>query len=234
MANTQIIYIDAPIFAFANSEVSEFGDVTITSFDTDNSGTIGASVVFSVDQNLDRFITFVSPDISGVSNELISEYQDNVIGETVFYFPDFQETVVSANAQVLPVIGIQSIESTLTFGDEEQFKLNLSIVDQGVASTLVFGTANAFVSIGATSVESTIAFGLPVKQNPVHRSLIYKNDNITKLGREDDVEIASGIVIQTSTAKLTGNTVPGSAAGYIKVTIDGTDYSMPFFEIPEQ
>ena len=233
MANTQIIYIDAPILAFSNTEISEFGDTIITNFEADNSGTIATSIVFSTDQSLDRFITFIAPTIEGASSEIISEYADQTIGDAVFYFPDFQETIVSNDAQVLPVIGIQSIESTLTFGDEEQFKLNLSIVDQGVASTVTFGTANVFISIGATSTQSTVSFGLPVRKNPVHRSLIYKNDNITKLGTEDDVEIASGIVVQTSTAKLSGNTTPGTAAGFIIVTIDGTDYKMPFFNLEQ-
>jgi len=233
MADTQIIFIDVPISAVAEVEISQFGDVTISSFVAERGGSIGTSLVFSTDKNLERFITFELQDISDTSNEIIQGFADDVIGETTFFFPDFQETVVSANAEVLPVIGFQSIESTLTFGDEEQFKLSLFILDQGVESTVVFGTANVFISTGPESIQSTIAFGLPFKQNPVHRSLIYKNDNITKLGREDDVEIASGIVIQTSTAKLTGNTVPGSTAGYVKVTIDGVDFAMPFFNITE-
>jgi len=234
MANTQIIYIDTPLEFTANTLISEFGNITIASYNENNSNSIVPSIIFSTNVNLDRNITFVNEFISNLSEDQILEFSDNVIGDISFNYPNFVNVVFSTDHKVLPVISPVSIASTLQFGIEENIKLNLFIVDQGVAPALTFGTANVFVSTGPESIQSTLSFGLPFKQNPVHRSLIYKNDNITKLGREDDVEVASGIVIQTSTAKLTGNTVPGAAAGYIKVTIDGTDYSMPFFEIPEQ
>jgi len=111
--------------------------------------------------------------------------------------------------------------------------LELKLILNSIEPETAIGIANAFVSIGPEQIQSTETFGQPTFNNPVHRSLIFKEDKITKLGTNDDVEVASGIVVRTSTAQLTGSSVPGSAAGYITVTINGTDFAMPFFNLDD-
>jgi len=111
--------------------------------------------------------------------------------------------------------------------------LELKLILNSIESETDIGIANAFVSIGPEQIQSTQVFGQPTFNNPVHRSLIFKDDKITKLGTNDDVEVASGVIIKTSTARLTGSSVPGSTAGYITVTINGTDFAMPFFNLDD-
>jgi hypothetical protein len=144
--------------------------------------------------------------------------------------PSIASASVVPNAEVLFLIDVPSISSTVTFGPPTDLDQAFDLQSLSI-TTNVPNDANVFVSIGTQTITSTITFGDFDQPRPVHRSLIFKNDNITKLGGADDVEIASGVVIQASSAKLTGNTVPGSAAGFVKVTIDGVDYKMPFFNL---
>lgn len=123
---------------------------------------------------------------------------------------------------------LESVDPTVQFGDA---KLNRFLITSSIQPTTSFGTANVFYSSTPDSIAPTVQFGPPSINRPVHRSLIFKDDQITKLGGDDDVEIASGVIIRTGTAALTGNTVPGVAAGYITVVINGTDYVMPFFNL---
>jgi len=220
MANTQTLFIEVPIQLISGDLISTVSGTIIEEFISQNSGNIRSSLVFSTDINLDRTITFVDNRIVNASNDIIIEYENDLIGEIEFFFPDFQTTIVSANSQVLPVIGVQTIPSTLTFGDEEQFKLNLFIIDQGVPSTLTIGTSNVFVSVGPSSIESTIAFGVPARQRPVHRSLIFKNDNITKLGVDDAVEVSSGVLFNPSNDLVTNNSIGFAIIPSSNVTFD--------------
>ena len=123
---------------------------------------------------------------------------------------------------------LDSVDPTVQFG---QATLNRFLITTSIQPAVGFGTANVFYSSTPESIAPTVQFGPPSINRPVHRSLIFKEDKITKLGADDDVEIASGVIIRTGTAALTGNTVPGVAAGYITVVINGTDYVMPFFNL---
>ena len=126
------------------------------------------------------------------------------------------------------IIFPNSKESGVLFGDVNFDKF---VQAQSVQSTIVVGEPIAFVSIGPSPIIQQTVFGNFDEPRPVHRSLIFKNDNITKLGGNDDVEIASNIILKSSTAKLTGDTLPGTTAGFVIVTIDGVDYKMPFFNL---
>lgn len=112
-------------------------------------------------------------------------------------------------------------------------------VDTFFTQTQQFGEDVLVLYIGAdgtnlVSVSSTTSFGTPVFSDFIHRSLIFKNDNITKVGVNDAVEIAGGIVINSSgkitTSATSGDySVPSTAAGFILVTIDGINYKMPYY-----
>jgi len=208
----------------------------LETFITENSGDIPSTITFSSDYDLNRFITFVDSTISAAANTEISVVANNTIANTVFFLPNLQDTVFSDDNEVIHIIRPNSIQSTLLFGDEEQLKFQLFILDQGVDSTLAIGTANVFVSTGPQPIESNVTFGDFDRPRPVHRSLIFKDDNITKLGNNDDVEIASGIVIQSSqqvsnTATSGENNLPDNPVGFVKITIDGVEYKMPYYNL---
>jgi len=146
-----------------------------------------------------------------------------------FDLPSITSTLSIGVPQFTSILFIPSITSTLVFGGTEDldFAFNLPSIE----SNLTFDDTFVFVSIGPVSTLSTALFGLPSIPRVVHRSLIFKDDNISKLGGDDDVEIASGIVIHSGTQTFTGNTLPESTAGYILVTINGVDFKMPFFNL---
>lgn len=146
-----------------------------------------------------------------------------------FDLPSITSTISIGVPQFTTILFVQPITSTLTFGGTEDldFAFNLPSVE----SNLMFGDSFVFVSIGPVSTVLTNSFGLPSIPRVVHRSLIFKDDNISKLGADDDVEIASGIVIHSGTQTFTGNTLPNSTAGFVLVTINGVDYKMPFFNL---
>ena len=168
--------------------------------------------------------SIISTEVFGL-NQLNVSYDVPSIGSTL-QFGDVEQTEVFFNFEVQP------IASTTAFSDNINLDRFVTQADnQSISSTEIVPNPTSFISIGPSSVESDIEFGPPSINRPVHRSLIFKNDNITKLGNDDDVEIASGIVVRTGTAVLNGDTTPNTAAGFVTVVINGTDYKMPFFNL---
>ena len=184
----------------------------------------------------------IASDISFGENQLNQTIDKDSIESTL----QFGDSVLSRLLSLESIVSTESFENdhkilnnivfdaglspTTTFGIST---LELKLILNSIESETAIGVANVFVSIGPEQILSTEAFGQPSFNNPVHRSLIFKDDKITKLGTNDDVEIASGVVVRTSTAQLSGSSVPGSAAGYITVTINGTDFALPFFNLED-
>jgi len=189
--------------------VQSFGDIgldrDIDSNAIEPTANFGLSQLFGLGQ-LDR-------DLIANSVEPATQFSENV-------FFDY----------LIGQLNLLTIEPTTTFGEPA---LDSFILPIAIDSTEIVPNLTAFVSIGPDSIPSGLTFGQPTFNNPVHRSLIFKDDKITKLGTNDDVEVASGVVIKTSTAQLTGSSVPGSAAGYITVTINGTDFAVPLFNLDD-
>jgi hypothetical protein len=104
-----------------------------------------------------------------------------------------------------------SIESTLVIPDPA---MRRPVAPLGIASTNNFGTA--------TFIDN------------IHRLLVFKNDNISKVGENDAVVIAGGIRINPSsvlseTATSGNATLPSNPAGFMSVNINGRDYLMPYY-----
>lgn len=197
----QFITLGTQIDRFTGNTVNTQLSKTIDEFDQETGFSIFSSLVFGGDEEL----------------------------SFIFDLPSLPSTLNFETPQVVAIISAPTIASTLTFGGTEDldFAFNLPSID----STTSFGTTFVFVSIGPASTVLTNTFGLPSIPRVVHRSLIFKDDNISKLGNDDDVEIASGIVIHSGTQTFTGNTLPEATAGYVLVTINGVDYKMPFFNL---
>lgn len=130
-----------------------------------------------------------------------------------------------------------SVESGLDIGS---LQVNRSFTTETfIEQEQTFGTDVLVLYIGAdgtnlVSVAPTSTFGTPVCSTSIHRVLVFKNDNITKIGQNESVEIAGGIIMNptqynSTTATEGSYEVPSTAAGFILVTIDGTNYKMPFY-----
>lgn len=242
-SNTVVSFINANDFAidptiqFGNFENIDFG-IDIPS--------IAATTQFSTDYNW----TFLIGQLQLITIEPTTQFGSPQLNVS-FDLNSIDPTVAIATPSLITTIDPAAIASTLRFGDVNQLEvffdftlesveptvqfgepqLNRFLITTSIESTAGLGTANVFYSSTPDSIASTVQFGPPSINRPVHRSLIFKDDKITKLGTDDDVEIASGIIIRTGTATLSGNTVPGVAAGYVTVVINGTDYIMPFFNL---
>lgn len=227
-----------------NTQIQTVADEQIGDFEFD--GGIASTAVVSLDTVAGLTLTtdsvtstenFEQPQVNqnlnadaidSTANFGISQLDRDLIANSIEPTTQFSENVFFD--YLIGQLNLLTIEPTTTFGEPS---LNSFIVPIAIESTEIVPNLTAFVSIGPDSIPSGLNFGQPTFNNPVHRSLIFKDDKITKLGTNDDVEVASGVVIKTSTAQLTGSSVPGSAAGYITVTINGTDFAMPFFNIDD-
>lgn len=146
-----------------------------------------------------------------------------------------------------------SVESTLGFGNEDKLNFRNRILNP-IPSTVQFGTAklnqtlysgtitsginlpspNVLKVIGPLNIAPTTNFGTATFIDNIHRMLVFKNDNISKIGDNDAGVVAGGIRINPSTAisqqAIGGDfQMPNQAAGFISVNIAGKDYLMPYF-----
>ena len=242
-SNTVVSFINANDFAI--DPTIQFGNVQNIDFGIDIPS-IAPTAQFSTDYNW----TFLIGQLQLITIEPTTQFGSPRLN-VAFDLNSIDPTVAVATPSLLATIDPGSIGSTVQFGNVNQLevffdftlesveptvqfgdaKLNRFLITTPIDPTTNFGNANVFYSSTPDSIASTVQFGPPSINRPVHRSLIFKDDKITKLGTDDDVEIASGIIIRTGTAALNGNTVPGVAAGYVTVVINGTDYVMPFFNL---
>ena len=127
-----------------------------------------------------------------------------------------------------------SYESDISFGLSQ---LNMEIEDvpfPSIESTLVISQPNVKHIIGPLSISTTVNFGNGSFIDNIHRLLVFKDDNISKIGENDATVIAGGIRVNPSSA-ISGTATSGSASlpnnpvGFISVNIGGTDYLMPYY-----
>lgn len=199
--NTQFITLGTQIDRFTSDTVDTQFNKTIRQFQIETGFSILSTLAFGGEKELNFEF-----DVSSIDS-----------------------TTTVGTPQLTRLIVLPSITSTLLFGDTED--LSFAFAVPSIPSSVAFGNTTVFVSIGPAPTVTVNLFGLPSIPRVVHRSLIFKDDNISKLGGDDDVEIASGIVVHSGTQTFTGNTTPESTAGFILVTINGVDYKMPFFNL---
>jgi hypothetical protein len=148
---------------------------------------------------------------------------DSTVNENAFGTPKVSSTIFA-----------QPIASTLAFGwDEPLLNMQIVITDE-IESEAVVAVPNVKKVIGPLSINTTVNFGLPTFTDNIHRLLIFKQDNLTKVGDTDAVVVAGGIRINPSLTKSTeafaGNaTLPSNPVGFISVNIDGNDYRIPYY-----
>ena len=135
---------------------------------------------------------------------------------------------------VRPSIGPVSIASAEAFGN---LQINMQITDvpfPSITSTLVVPNPSVRFVIGPSGIASTNNFGTASFVDNIHRLLVFKDDNISKIGENDASVVAGGIRINPSSAvsetAVSGSSVlPTNPVGFISVNIGGTDYLMPYY-----
>jgi hypothetical protein len=127
-----------------------------------------------------------------------------------------------------------SYESEITFGVSQ---INMEIDDvpfPSITSTVVIPNPSVKFNINPLSIATTVNFGTASFIDNIHRLLVFKDDNISKIGENDATVIAGGIRVNPSSA-ISETATPGSATlpnnpvGFISVNIGGTDYLMPYY-----
>ena len=127
-----------------------------------------------------------------------------------------------------------SYESEITFGVS---RINMEIDDvpfPSITSTVVIPNPSVRFNINPLSIATTVNFGTASFIDNIHRLLVFKDDNISKIGENDATVIAGGIRVNPSSA-ISGTATPGNATlpnnpvGFISVNIGGTDYLMPYY-----
>ncbi len=127
-----------------------------------------------------------------------------------------------------------SIDSTVEFGT---LQLNMEIEDvpfPSIESTAVISNPSVRYVIGPLSIATTANFGTPNFIDNIHRVLVFKNDNISKIGDNDAGVVAGKIRINpASTASVdatSGNAnLPANPVGFLSVNINGSDYKIPYY-----
>lgn len=153
---------------------------------------------------------------------------------TKIYVNSVESEIVVAQPNIIPLIGASSISSTLEFGD---FRINMQIKDvpfPSIESTLVIPNPTMQRPIAPLSIAPTANFGVATFIDNIHRLLVFKNDNISKVGENDAVVIAGGIRINPASvisqnATSGSATLPNNPVGFISVNISGRDYLMPYY-----
>lgn len=127
-----------------------------------------------------------------------------------------------------------SYESAIAFGTPQ---INMEIEDvpfPSITSTVVIPNPSVKFIIKPLSIATTVNFGTASFIDNIHRLLVFKDDNISKVGENDAVVIAGGIRVNPSsavsvTATSGSATLPNNPVGFISVNIGGTDYLMPYY-----
>jgi len=205
MANTQVIQLDGII-----------GDVQNVELQTESSNTI-IQLSDRLDFAIDPTLAYGLPQLN-----------------TKIYVDTLDSSSIIGSHSLIPIIGLSSISPTIEFGD---FKINMQIRDvpfPSIESTLVIPTPAMRRPIAPLGIAPTNNFGTATFIDNIHRLLVFKNDNISKVGENDAVVIAGGIRINpasviSETATSGNATLPNNPVGFMSVNINGRDYLMPYY-----
>lgn len=140
------------------------------------------------------------------------------------------EEVVSANSQINRNIKLSEWTASTAFGDFTQ--LNMEIEDvpfPSIESTVVIPNPTIKLFVRPLSIAPTVNFGTSNFIDNIHRLLVFKDDNISKVGTNDAVVIAGGIRLNPSSTIHEANELPATPVGFLSVNINGTDYKIPYY-----
>ena len=127
-----------------------------------------------------------------------------------------------------------SYESALAFGTPQ---INMEIEDvpfPSITSTLVIPQPSVKYIVGPLSIATTVNFGTSNFIDNIHRVLVFKDGNISKMGDNDAGVIAGGIRLNpASTVGIDATSgsanLPSNPVGFLSVNINGSDYKIPYY-----
>lgn len=196
---------------FAESSVSTvaFGDIKVNEFISD--------VPFP---SIDSTVIF------GTSKVNYILYADDITSTAQVGVPRVNESISD--------VPFPSIDSTATFGNSQ---LNMKIVDiptPQIISTVSIPSPNVTPLVKPISIATTANFGISTFIDNIHRLLVFKNDNISKVGENDAVVIAGGIRMNPASlvsenAEAGQAQLPSNPVGFLSINISGVDYKIPYY-----
>jgi hypothetical protein len=127
-----------------------------------------------------------------------------------------------------------AVNPSALFGN---LQTNMQIDDvpfPSIESTAIVSVPNVLKVIGPLSIAPTSSFGVASFIDNIHRILIFKDDNISKIGENDASVIAGGIRINpasvaSETASSGDAILPEAPVGFLSVNINGVDYKIPYY-----
>lgn len=195
--------------------------------------------------------------LSQVENTQVQTYSSNTITETsddLDYAIDAQSAF--GTFAIYPIISANAVESSLAFANDNQ--LNLKLYANAVDSSLLFGNLTQLnmeidpvplppiesevvipaptmvFKVAPLSIATTVNFGTSVFIDNIHRLLVFKDDNISKIGDNDAAVIAGKIRMNPAStisneASSGQANLPEAPVGFLSINIDGTDYKIPYY-----
>ena len=172
-----------------------------------------------------------------VIDEIESELQ---FGTSQFNFTFYPNSVTTTNEFGTDYgynfkMYANAITPTSAFGDFTQLNMEIENVPfPSIESTLVIPAPNVLKVIRPLSINSTESIGISSFIDNIHRILVFKDDNISKIGENDAAVIAGGIRLNpSSTASNTASSgsadLPTNPVGFLSVNIGGVDYKIPYY-----
>jgi hypothetical protein len=168
----------------------------------------------------------------------------NAIDSTVAFdnpklnFKVFANSALTENnfgtSQLNTTIFANAVNPSALFGN---LQTNMRIDDvpfPSIDSTAIVPIPNVLKVIGPLSIGPTASFGVASFIDNIHRILIFKDDNISKIGENDAAVIAGGIrlnpaSVASETASAGDAILPEAPVGFLSVNIDGVDYKIPYY-----
>lgn len=182
---------------------------------------------------------------SNTIQEIIDEYergiestlqlgQDHVV-RSLIRPETIEATSAVENVQLNFIIDFDSINPTVQFGGFTQLNMEIDPVPlPPIESTVIIPDPRVIPIIAPLGLASTANFDTPSFIDNIHRILVFKDDNISKVGENDATVIAGGIRINPSgfvsnTASSGEAQLPEAPVGFLSINIGGVDYKIPYY-----
>jgi len=179
--------------------------------------------------------TTISSVIASLDYSIASSLAFGIDEVEFLIYPNSIGTGVAfGSASISRNLRTNSIDSTLVFGTS---RINMGITNvpfPSITSTLVIPQPSVKYVIRPLSIATTANFGTANFIDNIHRVLVFKDGNISKMGDNDAGVIAGGIRLNPASTvgvdATSGNAVlPSNPVGFLSVNINGSDFKIPYY-----
>ncbi len=212
-----------------------------------------------VPNSIDSSVVFDSPTLNQTifveSTESTVAFGDTLPKLNIVVLDEIESELVFGSSKLIHVVNPTEIESDVVISSDG--KLNYKIYSDSILSEVIFGNSKTImeledvpfpsiesqvvipnptikVYVSPLSLNSTVNFGTLSFIDNIHRLLVFKDDNISKVGPNDATIIAGGIRLNPSStvseiASSGEADLPSNPVGFLSINIDGIDYKMPYY-----